>query len=426
MEVWASSLLSEIYQRAGFGPEDVPSRRVRADYSSRVMELEPTFRVLSLPELPYGTIPALAKASNIPRPTLRHWRERLRQDESWRPGERYGETSRLLTDEEETQLADTIRRDYIAQHKYCPPKLVARLGKRARHRRDLDEWDGEDDSSESSDDSEEGKKHRHRGQFTHTWRTRFMHQHGFSLRRPHVRRRSKPDDEFLAQFLTNTQMAIEQYPRDRILNVDETSWKIINNRMITVAECGADEVTCEFDGDVKRCVTVIASIDASGRKLPLWVICRGKTTRCEADLRGHFTREIRSGRLVLTHEENGWTNAAVAIEYLQWLSDGVKGQELFLLWDCFSAHRDEEVKAKASDSRITLQLIPAGMTNEWQPLDLRIFGSLKMRARELFDEQWMRDESVELTVATAITVLLKAWASVTQDEVLGAWDKVIG
>jgi hypothetical protein len=58
MEAWASSLLGEIYKQAGFGPEDIPSRPVRTDSSSRVMELEPTFRILSLPKLPYATIPA--------------------------------------------------------------------------------------------------------------------------------------------------------------------------------------------------------------------------------------------------------------------------------------------------------------------------------------------------------------------------------
>jgi hypothetical protein len=79
----------------------------------------------------------------------------------------------------------------------------------------------------------------------------------------------------------------------------------MNNRMVTVADCGPEAVACEFDGNVKGCVTVIASIDATENKLPLWVICRGKIIRSEAELREHFTREIQMGRLVLTHQENG-------------------------------------------------------------------------------------------------------------------------
>jgi hypothetical protein len=281
------------------------------------------------------------------------------------------------------------------------------------------------DSSDSSDSSGEGQPRRRPGQFTHKWRERFLRKSGFSLRRPHVRKRPKPDDLVLAQFLTNMEIAVQQYPRDRIVNTDETSWKIVNNRMITVAERGSDDVSCVFDGDVKGCVTVMASIDAAGTKLPLWLICRGKTTRCEADLREHFAREVQSRRLVLTHQENGWTNATVAGEYLDWLSDRIKGQNLLLLWDCFAAHRDEAVRSKAEKAHITLEFIPAGLTDEWQPLDLRIFGNLKSRARALFDDQWMRDGSAELTIATAISLLLKAWNSITQEEVLGAWEKMI-
>jgi hypothetical protein len=108
------SQLAGVFKAAGFGPDDVPTKRSHTDYSSRVFELEPTFRVLSQPKRPSGTIPRLAKASHIPAPTIRHWRECLLADDSWRPGERYGRGNRLLTDEEERRLAATIHDDYIA------------------------------------------------------------------------------------------------------------------------------------------------------------------------------------------------------------------------------------------------------------------------------------------------------------------------
>jgi hypothetical protein len=185
----------------------------------------------------------------------------------------------------------------------------------------------------------------------------------------------------LAKFLADMEIAFEQYPRDRILNADETSWKIINNRMVTVTHCGSEAAAGKFDGNVKGCVTVIASIDATGSKLLPLVIYRGKTIRSEAELREHFTREIQMGRLVLTHQENGWANRVVARRYLQWLSDIVKSQTLCFLSDLFFVHHEEEAKRKAKEVHIAHEFIPAGLTDEWQPLDLRIFGSLKMRAR---------------------------------------------
>jgi hypothetical protein len=115
----------------------------------------------------------------------------------------------------------------------------------------------------------------------------------------------------------------------------------------------------------------------------------------------------------------------MARRYLQWLSDIVKGQNLCLLWDLLSAHHEEEVKKKAEEMHISLEFIPAGLKNGWEPQDLRIFGSLKVRARGLFDDQWLRDESIDLAVATSIALLLTAWESIIKEEILGAWNKII-
>jgi hypothetical protein len=71
-----------------------------------------------------------------------------------------------------------------------------------------------------------------------------------------------------------------------------------------------------------------------------------------------------------------------------------------------------------------LKLIPSGMTDRWQPLDSRIFGSLKRRATALFDQEWMRDPDTELMTETAIELLLQAWRAITQEEVLNAWNKL--
>jgi hypothetical protein len=142
-------------------------------------------------------------------------------------------------------------------------------------------------------------------------------------------------------------------------------------------------------------------------------------------LRQNFAREIQTHKLVFTHQENGWTNRIVASRYMDWLSDLVKGQRPCLPWDCFSPHRDNLVKSRAEGKRITLEFISAGLTEEWQPLDLRIFGSLKMQARGLFDDEWTRDDSVEFTVAKAIQLLLRAWESIMQEEILEAWNKIV-
>jgi hypothetical protein len=51
------------------------------------------------------------------------------------------------------------------------------------------------------------------------------------------------------------------------------------------------------------------------------------------------------------------------------------------------------------------EFIPAGLTDESHPLDLRIFGSLQMRERALFDDEWIRGYLVELIGAREIQLL---------------------
>jgi hypothetical protein len=118
------------------------------------------------------------------------------------------------------------------------------------------------------------------------------------------------------------QSALEQYPRDRILNEDEVSWKILNHRMVTVAECGSEFVICEFDCNIKGCVTVMASIGASGGKLPLWVISRGMTIRCESKLRQNslvklrrinwFSRIKKTVGLIESSPADSWTDCRIS------------------------------------------------------------------------------------------------------------------
>jgi hypothetical protein len=69
------------------------------------------------------------------------------------------------------------------------------------------------------------------------------------------------------------------------------------------------------------CQTALAGIDAAGGKLPIWLLSRGKTMRCEAGFRTHvrLAEAVRRGEIIFSHEENGWTSAYIVCEYLRWL-----------------------------------------------------------------------------------------------------------
>lgn len=162
--------------------------------------------------------------------------------------------------------------------------------------------------------------------------------------------------------------------------------------MRTVAVRGSDGVSCEFGSDEKACITVIAGITKSGRKLPLWVCEKGTTDRCTRKFLENpvLARAKAHGWIHLTHSENGWCDEAVAKAYLKWLAEWNGGGRKYVIWDLFAAHRCDAVKAFADEEGITLEFIPAGQTGSWQPLDNRIFGVIKAKAKEMFDGEMFR------------------------------------
>jgi hypothetical protein len=75
-----------------------------------------------------------------------------------------------------------------------------------------------------------------------------------------------------------------------------------------MAILGAEAVECNFDFCAKSCITVIAGVSAAGEKLPLWIICKDESDRCEHifDKDPDLKRAIDSGRLFVVHSTSGW------------------------------------------------------------------------------------------------------------------------
>jgi hypothetical protein len=260
-------------------------------------------------------------------------------------------------------------------------------------------------------------------QFSYTWLSGFLSRHHLSLRKPHVKRRTDPDDDAVCAFIAEMDWIMTSLPMEKVINVDETCWRVVDGQLRTVANTGAGTVRCRFPCDEKMSVTVIAAVSLSGSKLPLWVIKKGRTVRCEASIRGAdcLADALRNGSLFVTHSDSGWMEKNLAKKYLLWLRNRYSGP-LGLVWDVFAAHRDSEVKETAEEAEITVTFIPAGQTDEWQPLDRRIFGSLKQRAIGRWSRQFLRDMEPELSVNTALLNLLESWHSIGEEEVREAWD----
>ena len=83
------------------------------------------------------------------------------------------------------------------------------------------------------------------------------------------------------------------------------------------------------------------------------------------------------------------------------------------------------MKEWAKNEEIGLLYIPAGQTNEWQPLDRRVFGSLKSRAMKLLNEKMIESSLDNCNMCDAVEILLKAWEEIDEDEVRNAWEPLV-
>ena len=92
-----------------------------------------------------------------------------------------------------------------------------------------------------------------------------------------------------------------------------------------------------------------------------------------------------------------------------------------LLWDVHASHRHESVKQAAQEHGICLSFIPAGQTAIWQPLDRRIFGIVKQKAKLRFQEVIIRKGLENVDMIDAIVVLIEVWRSLSEQTIRKAW-----
>jgi L-rhamnose mutarotase len=89
--------------------------------------------------------------------------------------------------------------------------------------------------------------------------------------------------------------------------------------------------------------------------------------------------------------------------------------------DCFSAHRNGEIRQKAIEYNINLHFVPVGLTGDYQPLDVRVFGALKAIAKNAWHENYMIHRNKDQNKASAIEILLHPWNKITEKVIESSW-----
>ena len=94
---------------------------------------------------------------------------------------------------------------------------------------------------------------------------------------------------------------------------------------------------------------------------------------------------------------------------------------VFLIVDCYPSHCEQSVKETAQALNIELLYVPPGMTDKCQPLDRRIFGALKQKAKKHIYQKMSENPGEKIGMAGAVRILVACWEGITPDLVHDAW-----
>ena len=126
-----------------------------------------------------------------------------------------------------------------------------------------------------------------------------------------------------------------------------------------------------------------------------------------------------------TYSPNGWTTEETFKDFLTGIRDFYGFEDLHtihLILDIFRAHFTPSVCEHAENLNIELIPIPAGMTDEKQSLDRKIFAPLKRFAARLFRLRFQDNLDHHRTKKDACADLICAWGKLTPEKIMKAFE----
>ena len=91
-----------------------------------------------------------------------------------------------------------------------------------------------------------------------------------------------------------------------------------------------------------------------------------------------------------------------------------------LLFDLHLSHSSTEILNLAAELNITLHYIPAGQTDNYQPLDRGIFGPLKATARHLIRNRLSENSEIKIDKKDSVSDLIFSWEHLNNDIILNS------
>ena len=261
------------------------------------------------------------------------------------------------------------------------------------------------------------------------WLNRFMKRNNLVLRQKTKISQKLPHDfeDKITSFHTFiiNQRKREEYGMANIGNMDETPVWFDMPSTRTVSKCGEKTVLIRTTGHEKSRFTVVLACMADGTRLKPMVIFKRKTIPKE---------NFPPGVVVHCHAK-GWMDEQGLKVWINqvWAArpGGLSRTKSLLVWDSFRAHLVPSVKRLLAAHNTDIAVIPGGLTNIVQPLDVSLNKPFKDRMREKW-LNWMTDGeksvpaggNVRAASTATVTNWVKAsWTSLDESMVVKSFKK---
>ena len=365
---------------------------------------------------PCCCITDVAAKTKISVRTLFNYVSALTKNDKYNPYDSYQKSQRAMSKALEEELVRKIENDYLIPGNYFNNRVLKLVA--------LAMWE------------EARPEDRLRKTFKASsgWCRNFRKRHGYVWRRVRLAKRPKISEktkEIERRFLEKVKELRLKLAREGLLhtlcNMDETSWRLLYAGDLTWGKKGAETVKIRVNHNIKEAITALATITADCRKLPMYMIAKGKTARAENNQIGG----IRGYDYATDHSPSGWSTKETMINYLKFFRNymnqhfGTERQRLYLILDVYKSHCDQRVKECCEENNIELIYIPAGCTDAYQPLDIKVFGALKSKARGKWYATYCSNPNERLTKKQAARTLLQCWDELSQNSIEGGWEQYI-
>ena len=215
------------------------------------------------------------------------------------------------------------------------------------------------------------------------------------------------DPESLMKYASLLEETIEKYGLVNdpalIFNIDESGFPLDPKPLKSVFKRG-EKNPCSITAGNKSQMTIVACVSAAGQCVPPMVVFARKTMN-PALAHGEVPGSVYG------LSDNGWMTQYIFGKWFKrhFLRYAPAARPLLLLMDGHSSHYCPETIKLAMEEDVILFTLPPNTTHITQPLDKGIFGSLKMKWRQIVHDYRVSHPGQVVTQYNFCRLFSKAW-----------------